>query len=96
MAKIFGELHFNFDFIERFESLEKKLMNIENLIKSKIPVVQDGKEPIPQKAAILLLRTTFPTFKKLISEFRVKPIKRGNRLFYHSNEILRIQNGLKR
>lgn len=59
-------------------------------------MVQDDREPIPQKAAIGMLHTTFPTFKKLISEFRVKPIKRGNRLFYHYSEILRIQNGLKR
>lgn len=96
MTKISGEFHFDYNFIELFESLEKRLISIENLIKSKIPVVHDDQEPIPQKAAMILLHTTFPTFKKLISEFRVKPIKRGNRLFYHYDEILRIQNGLKR
>lgn len=96
MIKVFGELRFDSSFMERFELLEQRLINVENLIKSKIPAVKDDREPIPQKTAMGLLGTSFQTFKKLIFEFRVRPIIRGGRIFYHHSDILRIQNGLKR
>lgn len=81
--------------LDKLDAIEQRIIKIEESLTAKLSKEVSDVKPIPQKAAIRELETTFPTFKKLCIEFRVKPIKRNGRLFYKSSDIQRMLNGLK-
>ena len=85
----------NKDLFEKIIAIESKLDKIEIILTSKLPKNQILDEPIAQIDAMLMLRTTFPTFKKRIAEYKIKPIIRGGRVFYKGEDINRILKGQK-
>jgi hypothetical protein len=90
-----GRVILDIPLIEKLEAIEQRLSKIEGLLTRNIAKEQATLEPISQKAAMLKLRISFPTFKRLLLEFHVKPIKRGSRLFYRQDDIAIIVNGQK-
>lgn len=78
----------------RHEEIIELLTNIKKLLEKKLTAEQDA-GLIPQFTAIALLRTTFPTFKKWLSEYKIRPEKRGGRIFFKAEDIKRLMNGKK-
>lgn len=94
MAKFSAEIDLN-EITQKLDLLHEGIAKLGQLIANKVAKDADALKPIPQKAAMKDLEVSFPTFKKLCAEFRVKPIKRNGRLFYKPNDIARILNGQK-
>jgi hypothetical protein len=96
--KITGKIEIdnpNQDQLERLNAIETKLDRIEQILTTKLSKSLPLDEPIAQIDAMLMLRTTFPTFKKRIAEYKIRPIIRGSRVFYEAADINRILKGRK-
>lgn len=81
--------------LDKLDSIEQRIAKLEDLLATKVTKDTADAKPVPQKTAMKELEVTFPTFKKLCMEFRVRPIKRNGRLFYKPSDINRMLNGQK-
>ncbi|HMV08068.1 MAG TPA: hypothetical protein PK325_01435 [Cyclobacteriaceae bacterium] len=94
MAKFSAEINLD-AFDQKLDAIQKSLARLEQFIPNVSEKAYKALKPIPQKAAIQELGTTFPTFKKLCVEFRVKEIKRNGRIFYKPSDVQRMLDGRK-
>jgi hypothetical protein len=101
MKRLAAALDFINDFLaklgklDKLDVIEQRIIKLEHLLTIRATRDTADSKPIPQKAAMKELEVTFPTFKKLCMEFRVRPIKRNGRLFYKPSDVSRMLNGQK-
>lgn len=94
MAK--GTIHLTLDELteqsRRLDEIHKGIDHIRKLLERRQSLEEhDGM--VAQFTLIALLRTTFPTFKKWIVENKIKPIRRGGRVFYRGEDARILMNG---
>lgn len=94
MATLRAQIDFP-EITEKLDQLQHAVNRLEVLLTSRTNKEADSQKPVPLKTAIAELGTTFPTFKKYCTEFNVRVIRRGNRVFVKATDLKRISDGKK-